>query len=144
MSSAASFAVRVTDWQHDEAALRAVREAVFVVEQDVPPALEWDAADALAAHALAVDARGAPIGCARLLPDAQIGRVAVLRDWRGRGVGDALMRCLIGIAEARGQRRLSLHAQVSACDFYVRLGFVREGDVYDEVGIAHQTMVRER
>ena len=134
------FSVRQTDWQRDADALRAVRQAVFIDEQGVPEALEWDAADATSVHVLAVDASGTPIGCARLLADATIGRVAVLRAWRGRGVGAALMARIMAIAYAAGHRRVALHSQVGACAFYARLGFVAEGGVYDEVGIAHQTM----
>ena len=141
--SADAFAVRVTDWPRDAAKLRAVREAVFIVEQRIPEDLEWDGDDPTSMHVLAEDAAGRPIGCARLLPDGHIGRVAVLREWRGRGVGDALMRSLLDVARARGQRRVVLHSQVHACAFYRRLGFVAEGGVYDEAGIPHQTMARE-
>ena len=141
--SADAFAVRVTDWPRDAAKLRAVREAVFIVEQRIPEDLEWDGDDPTSMHVLAEDAAGRPIGCARLLPDGHIGRVAVLREWRGRGVGDALMRSLLDVARARGQRRVVLHSQVHACAFYRRLGFVTDGGVYDEAGIPHQTMARE-
>ena len=141
--SSATFGVRATRWRDDEPALRAVREAVFVVEQGIAPALEWDAADATSLHVLAQDAAGAPIGCARLLPEGSIGRVAVLPPWRGRGVGEALMRALLDRARIAGHRRVSLHSQAHACAFYARLGFVPVGAPYAEAGIAHQTMVCE-
>ncbi len=139
----AAFQLRQTDWQHDAEALRAVREAVFIDEQRVPAAMEWDDADATSVHVLAVDERGAAIGCARLLDDGTVGRVAVLRDWRGRGAGAALVTRVIEIAHAAGYRRVTLHSQAHARAFYASLGFVAEGDVYIEAGIPHQTMARE-
>lgn len=83
--------VRVADWQKDNAELRRIREAVFIAEQSVPPELEWDAEDDEAVHFLAYEGEYA-IGTARLLGDGHIGRVSVLKDWRGLKVGDALMR----------------------------------------------------
>jgi predicted GNAT family N-acyltransferase len=74
--------------------------------------------------------------------DGQIGRVSVLKDWRGLKVGDALMRAAIEAAEARGQREQKLSAQVHATAFYERLGFQVEGGEYLEAGIPHVLMVR--
>ncbi|MGE5171496.1 MAG: GNAT family N-acetyltransferase [Rudaea sp.] len=119
-----------------------MRREVFVEEQGVPEALEWDAADAGALHALATDASGHPIGCARLLPDGHIGRVAVRRPWRGRGVGTALLLRLLAAAQARGDRQAVLNAQVAAMPFYERHGFVASGAVFDEAGIPHRVMTR--
>ena len=85
------FTVRVADWQRDLARLRAIRVAVFVVEQNVPEELEWDRIDPACVHVLAEDRTGTPIGCGRLLPDGHIGRMAVLSDWRGAGVGAGVL-----------------------------------------------------
>jgi predicted GNAT family N-acyltransferase len=134
------FDVRATDWSRDRAALRAVRTAVFIVEQAIPEALEWDAADHDCVHFVAEDEGGRPIGCARLLADGHIGRVAVLKSWRGRGVGRALMVEAIGCARAHGHTRLVLLSQVHACPFYAQLGFAAEGAVFEEAGIPHQAM----
>lgn len=114
--------VRVADWQKDNAELRRIREAVFIAEQSVPPELEWDAEDDEAVHFLAYEGEYA-IGTARLLGDGHIGRVSVLKDWRGLKVGDALMRAAIEEAERRGLKRQLLTAQVYAIPFYERLGF---------------------
>jgi predicted GNAT family N-acyltransferase len=135
-----AFSVRLTRWRDDATALRAVREAVFIVEQAIPASLEWDDADGECVHALAEDGASRPVGCARLLDDGSIGRVAVLRDWRGHGVGDALMRALIDFARAAGHVRVQLHSQVHACGFYARLGFAAVGADYEEAGIPHRTM----
>jgi predicted GNAT family N-acyltransferase len=136
------FALRTVRWQEAEDRLRRVRHAVFVVEQGVPESLEWDDADGVSLHALAVDADGAPIGCARLLPDGHIGRVAVLRAWRRRRVGAALLARLIGEARARGDPRVVVNAQFEAMPFYARYGFVATGDVFEEAGISHRVMER--
>jgi predicted GNAT family N-acyltransferase len=136
------FAFRVieADYSRDLPRLRAVREPVFVMEQQVPLDLEWDALDPDCRHVLALDAKDHPIGTGRLTPQHTIGRMAVLPDWRGRGVGDALLIRLIALARAAGWPSVSLHAQVDAIGFYRKHGFVTEGEVYTEAGILHQNM----
>lgn len=140
MTGAVRFVVRTAAWAEAAAPLRRVRHDVFIVEQRVPEVLEWDDADAGALHALAEDADAQVIGCARLLADGRIGRVAVLAPWRGRGVGSALLRRLVDDARARGNARVILNAQVAAMPFYARHGFVAGGDVFEEAGIAHRVM----
>jgi predicted GNAT family N-acyltransferase len=136
----ADFKVRSTDWQRDEAGIRAVRTAVFIEEQRVPVEAEWDEHDATAAWAVAEDAEGRAIGCGRLLADRTIGRVAVLSDWRGKGVGDALMRELLLLAYERGDDESTLSSQSHAVPFYERLGYRAEGEEYLDVGIPHRRM----
>ena len=87
------------------------------------------------------DRDGNPIGTGRLLPDGHIGRMAVLREWRGRGVGTALLRALMEEGRKQGFERLILAAQVQAMPFYEKEGFVAEGDVFDDAGIPHRNMV---
>lgn len=142
IESASGFRVRTVDWAGEEAKLRAVRAAVFIVEQNIPEELEWDEFDAVSVHALAEDRQGVPIGCARLLPDGHIGRVAVLSDWRGQGVGAALLAHLIAFAQERGDARVLLNAQTQAMPFYARFGFEPTGEEFIEAGIPHQTMAR--
>ncbi|GAA4799141.1 GNAT family N-acetyltransferase [Lysobacter hankyongensis] len=137
------FRVETIDYATGVDDLRAVREPVFVQEQQVPLALEWDELDPLCVHVIARDAAGAPIGTGRLTPEHKIGRMAVLPDWRGRGVGDGLLLALIAEAERRHWPELHLHAQVSAVGFYVKHGFVPVGDRFMEAGIEHQTMRRQ-
>jgi predicted GNAT family N-acyltransferase len=120
--------------------LRAVRECVFVHEQQVPLDLEWDAQDPQCQHVLARDAQGRPIGTARLSPEHRIGRMAVLREWRNAGVGAALLQALLRMARGSGWREVSLHAQVDALDFYLRHGFAPYGPRFTEAGIEHQAM----
>ena len=142
MSVSSEFSRRLADWTHDGDALRTIRRTVFVVEQGVPEALEWDVVDPLCAHALAHDGDGNPIGCGRLLPDGHIGRMAVLRPWRGRGVGAALLALLVELARERGHRRAILNAQKDAVPFYARYGFIVTGDEFEDAGIAHRIMER--
>ncbi|MFN3544700.1 MAG: GNAT family N-acetyltransferase [Thiobacillus sp.] len=132
--------VLVTDWVRDAARLAAIRRAVFIDEQGVPEALEWDEYDADSVHFLAMLADGTPVGCARLLPDGHAGRMAVLPRWRGRGVGRTLLEALVGEASARGHRTVRLSAQTHAAGFYAHAGFITEGEVYEEAGIPHVAM----
>jgi predicted GNAT family N-acyltransferase len=138
----ATYTVRLADWSGDERSLRDIRQRVFMVEQGVTADLEWDGIDPQCRHALAEDGAGRPIGCARLLPDGHIGRVAVLADWRGRGVGDALLERMVALARELGHPRVMLNAQTQALAFYARHGFVAFGPEYDDAGIPHRAMMR--
>lgn len=129
-----------TDWARGAPRLALVRRCVFVDEQRVPEALEWDAYDAVSVHWLALADAVTPIGCARLLPDGQIGRMAVLPAWRGRGVGQALLAAALEAARARGYSSVHLSAQVHAAGFYARAGFIAVGEPYEEAGILHVAM----
>lgn len=134
------FTVCMVAWHDGEPLLRAVREAVFMREQNVPAALEWDGLDESCRHVLALDRQGNAIGCARITPDAHIGRMAVLAEWRGRKVASAMLEALRDYA--RGQRHLqvALNAQVQALAFYRRFGFVEEGEEFMDAGIPHRKM----
>lgn len=134
--------VRVADWQKDNADIRRIREAVFIAEQAVPPELEWDTDDTSAVHFLAYEGDFG-IGTARLLPSGHIGRVSVLKDWRGLKVGDALMQAVIVEAQNRDLKQQMLSAQVHATPFYERLGFKVVSEEFLEAGIPHVDMVRE-
>jgi predicted GNAT family N-acyltransferase len=142
MKKALPYAVRIADWTADEGALRAVRHDVFVVEQHVPADLEWDGIDGQCRHAIAEDAAGRAIGCGRLLPDGHIGRMAVRAEWRGHGVGAALLQRLVAMACDQGFERVVLNAQTHATGFYERHGFLAAGPEFDEAGIPHRTMER--
>ena len=120
--------------------LRAIREAVFVREQNVPAQIELDALDPLCRHVLARDPDGRVIGTGRLTPERSLGRLAVLADWRGRGVGEALLQALVALAAELGWRELSLHAQVQTTGFYARHGFLPYGERFVVAGIDHQPM----
>lgn len=140
--AARSFHVETIEYATGLAELRAVRETVFVHEQQVPLEEEWDALDPLCSHVIARDEAGSPVGTGRLTPERRIGRMAVLADWRGQGVGDAMLDALVAEARKLGWPMVSLNAQVSAEAFYARKGFIPEGGRFMEAGIEHQSMRR--
>ena len=134
------------DWASLQEAAASVRRAVFIVEQAIDEAEEWDDADASAVHAVVRNLAGLPVATGRLIHagqaegQAKIGRMCVLRSARGIGLGAQVLLALIDAARARGIRQISLSAQVAARPFYARYGFVAEGALYDEVAIPHQRM----
>lgn len=132
--------VRIADWEADARALRAVRKRVFVEEQAVPQDIEWDGQDEGAVHLLAQDHRGDVIGTARLLPSGQIGRMAVLPERRGFGIGRALLDAAVDAARDRGEQEVFLNAQAHALGFYEAAGFRPVGAEFEEAGIAHRRM----
>ena len=134
------FTVREVAWADAETSLAAIRRQVFVVEQHVPEALEWDGLDDDAIHLLATAADGTAIGCARILEQGRIGRMAVLETWRGRGVGRLLLQSAIASCRARGWHNVTLSAQMHALDFYARAGFVVCSEEYLDAGIPHRDM----
>lgn len=131
---------RVT-WKDAENDLRMLREIIFIREQNVPPELEWDGEDEHSVHLLARDNQNRPIGTARMTPDGQIGRMAVLRTWRNKGVGSKMLTALTTIARARQLPRVKLNAQIQAVEFYQRQGFEPFGIEFLDAGIPHQHMV---
>lgn len=137
-----NFHVEIADWSRDDqrATLLDLRDAVFIQEQGVPEPRERDGLDADCWHVLARDDAGQPIGCGRLAPTHKIGRMAVLPDWRGQGVGTALLHELVGRARAQGWPEVALDAQVSAIGFYERAGFVAHGEEFEDAGLAHRAM----
>ena len=121
----------------------AIRKAVFTDEQGIAEADDADGLDEVAVLFLLHDDDIA-IGTARLLIDGEagkIGRVAVLKDHRGRGHGQALVAAAVAEARRRGLSRVKLGSRADTTDFYGRLGFAPEGPIFDDVGIPHQMMV---
>ncbi|MDZ7371175.1 MAG: GNAT family N-acetyltransferase [candidate division KSB1 bacterium] len=123
-----------------------VRAIVFIGEQHCPYGEEIDEFEPISLHFLG-EIEGEPIAAARLrFPGnyAKLERIAVRREWRGRGYGHALVDYLIDQAEQRGYKTLKMHAQAHLVDFYARHGFVRQGEIFQEAGIDHYLMVRIR
>jgi predicted GNAT family N-acyltransferase len=131
------------EWNRHREPLRWLREQVFIIEQGVPRELEWDGEDESSSHFLALNDAGQPLGCARLLPTGQIGRMAVLKEQRGLGLGMRLLLEAIEHAKQLGFRRVSLHAQTHAAGFYRKAGFLPVGEEFMEAGIPHQAMEME-
>jgi predicted GNAT family N-acyltransferase len=135
-----SYTVERVSWLARRDALHAVRRAVFIEEQHVPEHMEWDGEDEHACHVLATNLQGKPIGTGRLKHDCSIGRMAVLRAWRGCGVGRTILRTLLDIAQKQGCSVVRLHAQTHAIEFYAAFGFTAFGEEFDEAGIPHRQM----
>lgn len=140
---ASDFHVVPATWVHDEAELKRVRTEVFIEEQAIPEAEEWDELDPTSWHVLALDGERQPIGTGRLTPDHKIGRMAVVKAWRGKGVGEAIMRVLIERARQTGIPALEMHAQSYAIPFYERCGFSAYGEEFMECDIPHRMMRME-
>ena len=132
--------MQLMTWQEAQPVAAPIRFAIFVGEQKVPAGIELDDIDEKCMHAVAFDEAGKAIGTGRLLPEGKIGRMAVVKEWRRRGVGADLLEALVGEARRRGFAEVRLSAQLQAAEFYRAHGFVAEGKVYEEAGILHQAM----
>jgi len=133
--------IRFARWDEDWQLIKDIRHSVFVVEQSVPPDLEWDGSDRECQHIIALD-QDRCIGTGRMTPDGKIGRMAVHRECRNDGVGRSILMALIEYA--RDQLKLSsvsLSAQISAIGFYEKRGFYRVGDEFWDAGIVHTKMI---
>ncbi len=127
-------------------AAQELRVQVFCVEQGVPREVELDAGDDVARHAIAVTPDGTVIGTMRLLVRdgvVRVGRVAVAREWRGRGIASRLLARADEYAQRQRAESLRLAAQTAAQRLYLKAGFRPVGEPFREAGIEHVWMVRE-
>jgi predicted GNAT family N-acyltransferase len=136
-----SFQVVISNYDEQYDAIRAVRTQVFLVEQHIPPELEYDDDDLTCLHAVAWEG-AQPVGTARLdvRQDGRVGRVAVIKAYRRRGIGSMLMRALEAEATRAGLSRIWFHSQLSAVPFYRSLGYELFGEEYMEANIPHRSM----
>jgi len=133
------FQIRHGSWNELQSAAKFIRTEVFIQEQKIAAEDEWDQDDKHAVHFILYDQTRA-IATARLLPNHWIGRVAVLKTDRGRGLGKALMQAIIKYAQEQQLDQLCLSSQVHATSFYQELGFACFGEVYEDCGIPHINM----
>ncbi len=136
------FLVARADWEIDGAAIRRIREQVFIREQRLPAELAWDGLDADCVHLLAYDMDGHPIATARMQADGHIARMAVLAEWRAQGVGSALLLALLDLAAEHGLEEVFLDAQAQVAPFYHRHGFIADAEPFEEAGVPHLRMSR--
>ncbi|MHC4166797.1 MAG: GNAT family N-acetyltransferase [Planctomycetota bacterium] len=132
--------VSIVSWSDKQAELTSVRRAVFIEEQNVPESIELDDRDPHCHHVLACDKSGTPVGTARIDANGKIGRMAVLRKYRGLGVGREMLRVIMDCGRANGITDFHLSSQVSAVGFYEKMGFEPSGDEFEEAGITHINM----
>ena len=135
----ANFQIKVVSWQQAEQDLRAIRTPVFIKEQAVAPDFEWDEIDQVAVHLLATQ-NNEPIACLRIIDYHKIGRMAVLKEFRGNGLGAILLLEAVKICKAHGSKTVHLSAQTHAIGFYEKCGFKVTSAVYQDVHIAHVDM----
>lgn len=134
------FSVKQGSWDQLQQDAKLIRKLVFISEQNIPEQDEWDDQDAISQHFVVYD-QNQPIATARLLANNSVGRVAVLKAYRGQGIGRLIMLQIIAYAQAQKRPSLQLSSQVHAVSFYEKLGFSIQGDEYDECGIPHIEMV---
>lgn len=133
------FRVQSGHWDKLEQDAKFIRKQVFIIEQNIPEEEEWDDQDMISDHFVVYD-QDQPIATARLLQNNSVGRVAVLKAYRGQGIGRMIMLEIIRQAHQQDRKFLQLSSQVHAISFYEKLGFSIQGDAYDECGIPHIKM----
>ncbi|WP_151790308.1 GNAT family N-acetyltransferase [Acinetobacter junii] len=133
------FRVQSGHWDKLEQDAKFIRKQVFIIEQNIPEEEEWDDQDMISDHFVVYD-QDQPIATARLLQNNSVGRVAVLKAYRGHGIGSMIMLEIIQQAHQQDRKFLQLSSQVHAISFYEKLGFSIQGDAYDECGIPHIKM----
>ena len=133
------FRVQSGHWDKLEQDAKFIRKQVFIIEQNIPEEEEWDDQDMISDHFVVYD-QDQPIATARLLQNNSVGRVAVLKAYRGQGIGRMIMLEIIQQAHQQDRKFLQLSSQVHAISFYEKLGFSIQGDAYDECGIPHIKM----
>ena len=138
----AGFQLVQGSWQEYRRELGVVRRAVFIEEQCVPEELEWDEFDESCHHVLVTDPANRPVGTGRIKPDGHIGRMAVLNDCRGQGIGSAILAAMLGYAKQQHYPRVFLHAQITAIPFYEKYGFIVCSTRFMDAGIPHKSMSR--
>ncbi|MCZ6504060.1 MAG: GNAT family N-acetyltransferase [Gammaproteobacteria bacterium] len=136
------FDIGEADWSRQGNTLSNIRRLVFVVELGLASEDESDSKDGESWHWLATDREDVPVGTVRLRPDGQIGELAVLENFRGRGIGAALLEQAVDKARHLGFTNVSLIVQPHTRQFYERVGFTTVGKVFKDSGITYQCMVQ--
>ncbi len=134
--------IRIADWKNDKKILATIRRLVFIEEQNVPEELEWDEHDDSSTHFI-VTLDDKAIATARLKPDGQIGRMAVLAEYRNQGIGSKLLQFVLQSNASQNLKQFYLHAQVEAIPFYGKQGFTAHGKIFYEANIPHREMLKK-
>ncbi|MEH6502656.1 MAG: GNAT family N-acetyltransferase [Cycloclasticus sp.] len=140
MHASPAFTVKIGDWETIGTFAKPVRLAVFVSEQGVPSSLEIDPLEHIYQHFIVFDAEQKPIATARMSDDGKLGRMAVLKAYRGQGVGRLLLEAVCQQAISMGIHSIYCHAQTGATGFYQKNGFLTQGEAFEEAGISHIKM----
>jgi len=135
--------IQTTSFEASEADISSIRDTVFCLEQNIPRDIEWDGEDSEFTHVIAYGENNTPIGTGRIKSDGKIGRLAILKDLRGQGIGERILMSLIDVARDKGLKQVYLHAQIQAESFYSNRGFQKDGAEFIEANIRHVKMVLE-
>lgn len=133
--------VKIAKTEIEKAEHFEVRKQVFVIEQKIDPSIEFDGLDDQSVlFTCYID--HLPVGAARL-HQHKIGRVSTLKEYRNHGIGGALLKFIEDYAVTNGLDELKLHAQMSAKDFYLHLGYKPVGEIFQEADIDHIKMIKK-
>jgi predicted GNAT family N-acyltransferase len=141
MNGERNFSITLADWETRKNDISGIRTKVFIKEQKIPFDEEFDDEDLTAVHVLACTVENIVAGTARLLNNRKIGRVAVLKDWRGKGIGREMVLYLMDLAKSRGATQIELDAQHHAVSFYEKMGYRVTGGEFLDAGIPHFKMI---
>jgi len=133
------YTLKLTRWDKEQTSLSEIRRRVFIEEQQVPEELEWDDDDKTCIHVLVTD-NNIPIATGRIKMDGHIGRMAVLKDYRNKGIGSAVLKALINFSKTLKMKSVYLHAQTNAIPFYEKHDFKTSSKEFMDAGIPHKTM----
>ena len=131
--------VKTVDFTDQYSEISEIRTSVFIKEQKVPVELEWDEFDEDSIHIMAYY-NNKPVGTARLLNDGHIGRMAVLKAYRNRNIGQNMLKYILDIAKKQSLKTIELSAQEHAVEFYQKYGFKVISGIYLDAGIPHYDM----
>ncbi len=134
------FTIAIVSFSDRQAEITSVRRAVFVEEQNVPESIDFDGSDTDFIHVLATDKNGRPVGTARINRKGKIGRMAVLKNYRWRGIGRKMIQELMDYGRKNSITDFHLSSQVTAVGFYKKMGFEPYGEEFLEAGITHINM----
>jgi len=134
------FVIAIVNWSDKQAELTSVRRAVFIEEQNVPESIELDGLDPDCFHVLASDTKGRPVGTARMDGKGKIGRMAVLHDYRRRGIGRKMIQALMDYGRKNSITDFHVSSQINAIGFYRKMAFEPFGEEFIEAGIKHINM----
>jgi len=135
--------ISVCCWKDCKQSLSLIRRKVFIEEQNVPEALEWDEFDNTATHVLVSTDNDTPIATGRIKADGHIGRMAVLKQYRNQGLGSGILLTLLNTAMQNKLNTVYLHAQVTAIAFYEKHGFTCSSEEFLDAGIPHKSMIKK-
>ncbi len=137
-----NFSIQLVSFTRRENDIRLVRNTVFTEEQKISSSIDFDGRCPDCNHVLAWNEMKQPVGTGRMQKDGHIGRLAVIAEWRGNGIGAAMVNEFVSFAQNKGLKQAYLNSQEQALGFYEKCGFSSQGEIFYEAGIPHIKMVK--